>query len=115
MPTDKFTSPHLKRRARPFPFLFKSSPVARASACGFCSVDEQTSAGGSPRYKSRKPALLFNPEFYWFDKKLVAHLHGDIVPAWLDLWHLHRNLVFALLDDGGFVIILVVGQVHGGN
>ena len=59
--------------------------------------------------------LAFNREFHRLNEEFVAHLNGNVVRAWLDLRHLHLNLIVSLLHDRGLVVILVVGQVHGGD
>jgi hypothetical protein len=59
--------------------------------------------------------LLFHLELHRLDEEFVAHLDRDVVVAGLDLRHLRRNFVVALVFNGDFIIILVIGQIHGRN
>ena len=71
----------------------------------FCALNDGTAQAAA----RATLFLLFNLEFHGLDEKFVAHLNGDIVVPGFDLRHLHRDLIVALIDDRGFVIILVVG------
>jgi len=73
-------------------------------------------ASALPCWKSIARSILFlHLEFNGLDEQLVAHLNGNVVSPRLNLRHFQGDFVIALVQDGSFEIILVIGKVNCGN